>query len=53
MDTWLLLRDLELGGAETAPFPADAAPLFYRHRVALKPGVEKFVKEKVAALLSE
>ena len=42
-------EDMELGGAETAPF---GAPLWYHHRFAPAIGTEPLIKEKVAALLS-
>jgi len=42
--------DIASGGAEASPF---GAPLWYHNRFAPKIGMEKIVKEKVAALLSD
>jgi hypothetical protein len=44
-------EDLESGGYETAPLPLPGAPLRYKHRLNLAPGVEDRVKNGVASFL--
>lgn len=44
-------RDFALGGYEAGAFPVIAAPLRYRHRVALQPGIEQQIKECVGGLM--
>jgi hypothetical protein len=44
--------DLASGGYETAPVPLPGAPLRYRHRLNLAPGVEGRVKGAIGAFLA-
>jgi len=43
-------KDLALGGYETASFPAVGAPLRYSGRVALKPGIEQQIRQRIHTL---
>jgi hypothetical protein len=43
-------RDFELGGYEAMAFPMQGAALRYRHRVALRPGIERQIKEAITRL---
>jgi hypothetical protein len=45
-------KDFALGGYEAVSFPQVGAALRYRTRVALKPGIEKQIREQVQALWS-
>ena len=43
-------KDFALGGYEAMAFPQMGAALRYRHRVALRPGIERTIKDAVSSL---